>query len=433
MFQARISNEVDTEFAGFLCGLADFVAASPTSYHAANELAAQIRQAGFKQILETDSWTTVSGKYFVVRDGAVMAWVCPQKLSNGAGYKIVGSHTDSPAFKLKPNAVSTNYGWQQVGMEIYGGGLNNSWLDRDLGLAGRLTTLDGQVHLVRTEAILRISQLAPHLDRSVNDGLELKRQQHLLPILAVNRPEIDIEAYLCKLAGIAQSDLAYHDIYSYSVEPSATLGLENDFFVSARLDNLSSVYASLVAFLQQAETVMQGDHIAVLAAFDHEEVGSATRSGAAGPFLEDILVRIADGLGIRGSEYRKLLALSSCISADAGHAIHPNYAGKHDPNNRPLINKGPLLKLNANQRYASDAVGASIWLQACQRAGVPTQHFVSNNEVPCGSTIGPITATRIGITTVDVGVPILSMHSVREMAGVADMVYLSKALMAYWD
>lgn len=144
-------------------------------------------------------------------------------------------------------------------------------------------------------------------------------------------------------------------------------------------------------------------------------------------------MRIADGLGIRGSEYRKLLALSSCISADAGHAIHPNYAGKHDPNNRPLINKGPLLKLNANQRYASDAVGASIWLQACQRAGVPTQHFVSNNEVPCGSTIGPITATRIGITTVDVGVPILSMHSVREMAGVADMVYLSKALMAYWD
>ena len=194
------------------------------------------------------------------------------------------------------------------------------------------------------------------------------------------------------------------------------------------MDNLSSVHSSIAAFVDVKPT----NDVAVMACFDHEEVGSATRSGACGPFLEDVLVRIAEGLGMTGAAYRAMIARSSCVSSDAGHGVHPNYVEKFDPANHPLLNEGPLLKINANQRYATDGVGGALWQRACAAAGVPTQDFVSNNSVPCGSTIGPLTATRLGMLTVDVGVPLMSMHSTRELAGTADLTYLSKALGAYW-
>lgn len=275
--------------------------------------------------------------------------------------------------------------------------------------------------------MLRIAQLAPHLDRSVNEKLTLDKQANMLPFFAVGEG-FELERYLCELAGIDRSELAHHDVVTIPTEAPAVFGTKQEFFAAARMDNLSSVFASLQALVDLDEC---GD-IVLLVAFDHEEVGSSTRSGAAGPLLEDVLVRLAEGLGLTPGEYRALLARSSCISADAGHAVHPNYAQLHDPTNQPMINQGPLLKINANQRYATDGVGGAIWQRACAAADVPSQSFVSNNSVPCGSTIGPLTATRLGITTVDVGIPLLSMHSTRELCGSRDPLYLSQALGAYW-
>ena len=419
---------VDTATSDHIRDIISFVEASPTSYHAAAELARRLDGAGFQKLEETESWSSVEGRCYVVRDGAVIAWVTPEKVTDKVGVRIVGSHTDSPSFKLKPNATVTNQGWRHVGMEVYGG-LLNSWLDRDLGLSGRLVTKDGQVRLVRTGPILRISQLAPHLDRTVNDDLTLDRQRHLMPILSVGRPDLDVEDLLCEEAGIKRSDLAFHDVFAHLTQSPAVIGPYGEFLASQRMDNLSSVHSSVAAFVDVTPT----DDVALMACFDHEEVGSSTRSGACGPFLEDVLVRIAEGLGMTGAAYRAMIARSSCVSSDAGHGVHPNYVEKFDPANHPLLNEGPLLKINANQRYATDGVGGALWQRACATAGVPTQEFVSNNSVPCGSTIGPLTATRLGMLTVDVGVPLMSMHSTRELAGVKDLEYITAALAAYWQ
>lgn len=407
--------------------LAEFVTSSPTSYHAAATIAQRLTAAGFTQLDERAEWTSVTGRNFIVRQGAVVAWVAPETLEAGAGARIVGTHTDSPAFKVKPGELLTSAGWTQIGVEIYGGPLLNSWLDRDLGIAGRLVTKGGQVHLVKTGPICRIPQLAIHLDRTANEALTLNKQHHLQPILTI-APKGGLMDHLAEIAGIAKSDIAYHDLYTFDTQRPEVIGLGGEFLASARLDNLACTHAGLVA-IEQAE--IRGD-IQIFAAFDHEEVGSATTTGAAGPLLEDVLVRISAGFGLGPDGTRALYARSSCVSADTGHLVHPNYPGHHDPVVQPQPNKGPLLKLNAQQRYASDAVGAAIWLEACERAGVPTQPFVSNNSMPCGSTIGPITATRLGITTVDVGVGLLSMHSAREMCAVEDPGHLARACASYW-
>ncbi len=407
--------------------LIDFVVDSPNSYHAAHTIAGRLDAAGFTRIDERQAFPDGGGKYYLVRDGGVAAWLQPDRLTSDASFRIVGTHTDSPALKVKPGDLPTSAGYAQLGVEIYGGMLLNSWLDRELGVAGRIAARDGKVHLVRTGAIARVPQLAVHLDRSVNDALKLDRQQHMQPVVAM-LPGGDVWAHLCDLAGISPADVAGHDLFCFDVARPARFGLAGEFLASGRLDNLLSTHAALTA-IESAEI---GDDVVVWCAFDHEEVGSATSSGAAGPLLEDLLTRIASVAGLDLDGTRAMLARSSCISADSGHAIHPNYPGHHDPVVRPLLNHGPLLKLNASQRYASDAVGSAIWQAACDRAGVPTQPFVSNNSMPCGSTIGPITATRLGITTVDVGAPILSMHSAREMCGVEDPYHLARAVAAYW-
>ena len=407
--------------------LAAFVAASPTSYHAAAEIASRLEAAAYALVSETEGWQAGDQQY-VVRDGAVIAWRVPGDWRPEHGIRIVGSHTDSPALKLKPNPLMSSAGWQQLGVEVYGGPLLGTWLDRELGLAGRLVTRDGDVHLVSTGPILRVPHLAPHLDRALGDHVQLDRQRHLQPVYAIGEG-LDPYRLLLTAAGVPDAELAAYDVFCYPTEPSAVFGGQGEFFASWRLDNLSSVHASLTAFLDDASA---GESLAVFAAFDHEEVGSSTRSGASGPFLADVLRRLTLTLGLDEAAHLQALAASSCVSADAGHAVHPNYAELHDPGNRPLPNHGPLLKLNAQQRYASDAVGSAIWYRSCHAVGVPTQEFVSNNAVPCGSTIGPLTATRLGIVTVDVGIPILSMHSARELCGVADPGYLSQALTAYW-
>jgi len=417
--------------------LIDFVTASPSSYHAAAEVARRLEEAGFTRADETITWQEdLPRRGYVIRDGAIAAWALPETLNPGAGLRIVGAHTDSPALKLKPAAALVRSGWQLINAEVYGGPLLASFLDRELGLAGRLTTRDGAVHLVRTGPIARVAQIAPHLDRSVNDTLHLDRQTHLLPLWSLAGPDAALDAvetHLCEIAGIDPAELAGHDVLTYPTQAPARFGRDGEFLASSRLDNLSSVHAGLVALEALAAERVEPDEPVILVAFDHEEVGSDTRSGAGGPFLETLLRRLARVLGVSGDGLEALLARSTCVSADAGHSVHPAYAHLHDPAVQPLINHGPLLKINAQQRYATDAAGAAIWARACTVAGVPSQNFVSNNAVPCGSTIGPITATRLGITTVDVGVPLLSMHSAREMGGVKDGPWLAQALHAYWQ
>jgi aspartyl aminopeptidase len=423
-----VTTDASLDHAAYLEGLAAFVQASPSSYHAAEAVARRLVEAGFERLDERDAWPSGAGRRVVVRDGAVIAWVHPEGAEATTPVRVLGAHTDSPSFKLKPNPSTASAGLLQAGVEVYGGPLLNSWLDRELELAGRLATRDGRTLLARTGPMLRIPQLAIHLDREQNKALSLDKQRHLHPIWGAGE-EGDVLAELAADAGIAVDEIAGYDVLAADTAAPRRFGRDAAFFASGRLDNLSSVYAGLVALL-----AAPGDagHVSVLAAFDHEELGSESRSGAAGPFLEDVLARIGDAVGASAADRRRAAADSWLLSSDAGHGVHPNYPERHDPVNRPVLGGGPLLKLNANQRYASDALGSAMWHAACERAGVPTQPFVSNNTVPCGSTIGPISATRLGIRTVDVGVPLLSMHSARELAHVDDLVALAAAVTAFF-
>ncbi|MGJ3507538.1 M18 family aminopeptidase [Enemella sp. A6] len=411
--------------------LGAFVAASPSSYHAVQEVADQLRASGFSEESETKPWTDDPGGHFLIRDGAIIAWRTPTEVTAETAFRIVGSHTDSPAFKLKPRPDKTTVGWQQVGVEVYGGMLTNSWLDRELGLAGRIVDLDGEVRLVRTGAVMRVPQLAIHLDRAVNsEGLKLDPQQHLTPVWGIGDAGRSVLDLLAEIGGLESgADIAGHDVFAYDTQAARSFGADLEFLASGRLDNLMSVHASLVALID-AEP---GPDIQVMAAFDHEEVGSASTTGAAGPLLAHVLQRIAAAHGIYDDAVLQMCARSSCLSADGAHGVHPNYVNRHDPDHLPMLNAGPVLKLNANQRYATDAVGSALWRRACRAADVPSQEFVSNNAMPCGSTIGPLSSTRLGIRTVDVGAPMLSMHSAREMCGVDDPHWLSLALRAYWE
>jgi len=407
--------------------LAAFVRASPSSYHAAAEAVRRLSDAGFAALDERDAWSIApGGRYVVVRDGSVIAFVVPDAAGPLTPFAIVGAHTDSPGFKLKPKPTTIGAGgWWQLGVEVYGGPLLNSWLDRELELAGRVVTTDGAEHLVRTGPLVRIPQLAVHLDRAANDGLTLDKQRHLSPVWGLGDPSAaDVVAVLAERAGVRADDIAGYDIVTADTQEPRVFGAHEELFASGRLDNLLSTHAGVVAIAAAAPT----DAIAMFAAFDHEEIGSASRSGADGPFHEQVLARISDALGASAEDRARAFAASLHVSSDVGHSVHPNYADRHDPANHPVAGGGPILKINANQRYATDAHGAAAWNAACERAGVPSQEFVSNNGVPCGSTIGPIAAARLGIRTVDVGAPILSMHSARELAAVVDPWYLSRAM-----
>jgi aspartyl aminopeptidase len=413
--------------------LGAYVSASPSSFHAVHEAARRLDEAGFTGLDELQPWTGGPGSFYMVRDGALIAWVVPEAAGATTGFNILGAHTDSPSFKLKPKPTTGAHGWLQAGVEVYGGPLLNSWLDRELQLAGRLVMLDGTQHLTATGPMLRFPQLAIHLDRNVNDGLTLDKQRHMNPVWGLgNAADFDLLSVLASHVpdvSVDASRIGGYDVVIADTQAPAVFGANGEFFASGRLDNLSATHAGLAALIAHASASGAGAGaaapIAVLAAFDHEEIGSNSRSGACGPILEDVLVRISDGLGATVSQRRQALAASFCVSADAGHAVHPNYAERHDPANHPVLNGGPLLKINANQRYATDASGAAFWARLCGEAGVPYQEFVSNNGVPCGSTIGPLTATRLGIRTVDVGVPLLSMHSARELCGVEDPARLA--------
>jgi aspartyl aminopeptidase len=419
--------------------LADFVAASPSSYHAAEEVARRLQQAGFARLDEADAWPTqAGGRFVVVRDGAAIGWVVPSDATATTPVHVLGAHTDSPGLKLKPKPTTGSHGWLQAAVEVYGGPLLNSWLDRELRLAGRLALADGRVVLAATGPLLRLPQLAIHLDRSANEGFSLDKQTGTQPVWGLgDAASADILGELAAAAGVDASEIRGYDAVVADAARGAVFGKDDAFFASGRLDDLASVHAGVVALIEASEAMADGSlslskRIPVLAAFDHEELGSASRSGAAGPFLEDVLVRLYASFGADAIHQRRALAASWHLSSDVGHSVHPNFAHKHDPVVQPLLGSGPILKINANQRYATDAVGAAAWAGWCESAGVGYQEFVSNNAVPCGSTIGPITATRLGIRTVDIGIPILSMHSARELAGVSDLYDLSRVARAFF-
>lgn len=408
--------------------LADFIVAAPTPYHAVAEAVRRLDAAGFIAQPEAGPWADGPGGRYLVRDGTVLAWFVPEAVAPGAPMRIFAAHTDSPTLKVKPNPDVGAGGWRQVAVEVYGGALHNSWLDRDLGLAGRLALYDGSTVLVDVHRpLLRVPQLAIHLDRGVNsEGLKLDAQQHLLPIWGLGAPtDGDLIEFLASEVGVDPDEVAAHDLVLHDVNPPALLGEEEELLAAPRLDNLASVHAGIGALLAASRSA--DGVVPVFVGFDHEEIGSASATGAAGPLLETVLTRLAGGFDARGPAF----AGSRCLSVDVTHAAHPNYLGHHDPGHRSVPNAGPTLKVNANQRYATDAPGAAAWQRACRDAGVPTQVFVGRNTVPCGSTVGPILATRLGIRTIDVGIPVLSMHSARELCGVRDPAHLAAAATAF--
>ena len=440
------SSEVDSGTSGFNAeDFLDFIAASPSSYHAATEVGRRLLAAGFTEQDETTDWDASPGGHFVIRGGAVAAWWVSQGSSaSSSGFRIIGAHTDSPGFKLKPRGELSFERWQQAPVEIYGGPLLHTWFDRELEMAGRVVLADGSAHLVRTGPWLRLPSLAIHLNRNANAELKFDPERHVQPIFGASaRPggflTLLTEELTSSGKAPAHAPIVSHDLITCDTQRGAAFGAGGEFLAAGRLDNLTSVYAGMQALLEFATGAgthapnndAEGPDIAVLAAFDHEEVGSGTTSGASGPLLEDVLSRTAWALGADAEREKQMYARSSCVSADAAHAVHPNYPEVHDLAHHPQIGGGPVIKVNAKARYASDAATVALFVSACSEAGVPYQHFVSNNQVPCGSTIGPLTATRLGIDTVDVGVPLLSMHSAREMCGAADMAALTKTLAAY--
>lgn len=411
----------------YLDDLAAFIHAAPSPYHVTAQVAERAAEAGFTRLDDAPGpWPSEAGGYVLVRDGAVIVWKIPENLPEHPTFRIVGAHTDSPTFRVKPLPNNTSAGYARVGVEVYGGVLANSWLDRDLGFAGRLVTNDGE-HLVRTPAMARIPQLAIHLDRNVNDGLKLDRQQHLVPIVGVGN-ETDIIAEIAKQANVSPDAVQGFDLVLTDTQEPGVFGIDDEFFAAPRLDNLVSVHAGLRALLDA-----ESDHITVLAAFDHEEVGSETRTGAGGPMLEEVLHLILASQEVPTHLQRSLIAHSTMLSADGGHLVHPNYTERHDPQHYPLPNAGPILKVNATQRYLSDGRGAAKFARWAEQAGVPHQVFVSKNTQPSGSTIGPISATRLGMETIDAGIGLLSMHSAREMCGAQDPAHLAKLAAAFYQ
>ncbi|KIF75607.1 aminopeptidase 2 [Streptomyces sp. 150FB] len=426
--------------------LMSFLMASPTAYHAVDNAAQRLRDAGFTHVREVDAWDGTTGGKYVLRGGAIIAWYVPEGAEPHTPFRIAGAHTDSPNLRVKPLPDTGAHGWRQIAVELYGGTLRNTWLDRDLGLAGRLTLRDGSHRLVNIDRpLLRVPQLAPHLDRSVNtDGLLLDAQRHMQPIWGLGRAEEgDLIRFVAEEIGVEAGEVIGWDLMAHPLEPAAYLGRDRELVAGPRMDDLLSVHASTAALVAVAtadagrgagEAAGQAlPYIPVLAAFDHEEAGSQSDTGADGPLLGTVLERSVLSRGGTREDHARALAGTICLSSDTGHAVNPNYAERHDPTHHPRPNGGPILKVNVNMRYATDGAGSAAFTVACEKAGVPWQNFVSNNAVPCGTTIGPITAARHGIKTVDIGVPILSMHSARELCGADDPYLLANALVAFLE
>ncbi|WP_246136466.1 M18 family aminopeptidase [Leekyejoonella antrihumi] len=416
--------------------LVDYLTASPTPFHACAESRRMLEAAGFAQLAERDEWPAQQGRYFIVRGGSLIAWSTEHADGATSGFRMVGAHTDSPNFRIKPQPDAARAGWQTLGVETYGGMIVNSWLDRDLGLAGRAALRSGsgtQTQLFRVDdPILRISRLAVHLDRGIRDkGEQLNAQQHLAPHWGLGDQPGDFRGFLAEQLDVPAADVLAWDAMTFDLQAPARIGRDRELVASARLDNLATSFAATRALIDAVQAPPATPHTQVIALFDHEEIGSMSQRGAFSALLMTTLERITRSLGGDREQLHRALAASVIASGDMAHATHPHYADRHEPQHQVVMNGGPVLKINTNLRYATDSVGAAAFRIACEQADVPCQNFVMRSDLPCGSTVGPMTSALTGVTTVDFGAPTLSMHSVRELAGAQDQRMYAAALTAF--
>jgi aspartyl aminopeptidase len=426
-----------------LADLLEFLRQSPTPYHAVESAIARLAPAGFVALDPAASWQGLgAGRYYVKQgDSAIVAFAVPAS-RRVRGFRIAGAHTDSPNLRFKPNAEYVREGYAQVGVEVYGGALLNSWLDRDLGVAGRVIVRTGtpkgmETRLVKIERPLaRVTQLAIHLDRDVNEkGLVLNKQDHMPPIVGLAAKEggrAVISSLVANELGVQPKDLVSSELMLFDVTPPAIGGAAGDMLFSARLDNLAMCHAATSALAAAAPATDASELSPMIALFDHEEVGSGSAYGAEAPLLATVIERVVDGTGSSRDAYHAALARSLCVSADMAHAVHPNYVDRSEARHRVVLDGGPVIKVNAQQRYATCARTAALFQELCAREDIPVQQYVNRTDLPCGSTIGPITATRLGIRTVDVGNAMLSMHSAREMTGTRDQERMVRAMKAFF-
>lgn len=409
-------------------GLLGFLDASPTPFHASKNISMMLENVGFERLYEEQAWQLEEGKkYYLLRnESSVIAFTYPK----AKNYLLVGAHTDSPNLKLKPNAVIKEHGVVKFGVEPYGGLLLSPWFDRDLSLAGRVSYLDSNNAIKETlidvkKKIATIPSLAIHLDDKANKDKTINKQTDICPILTTS-DDFDFDDFIrwqLEMNEIRDAKEVYaSELSFYDTQKASFIGLRDDFIASARLDNLLSCYVGLLSICS-----ISNDSPMMFIANDHEEVGSESVSGAGGSFLENTLRRMFPDY----EEYVQMVRTSTLISADNAHAIHPNFSSKHDKEHAPLLNKGVVIKVNANQRYASNSKTISKFMNVASFVGEDYQQFVTRSDMGCGSTIGPITATRIGIDTIDVGLPTLAMHSVRELAGSDDAHSLYKIILGY--
>ncbi len=417
-------------------GLLDFLKRSPSPFHATQSMAEALQAAGYQALDERETWQLQpQGRYYVTRnDSSIIAIKLGQHDPVQHGIRMVGAHTDSPCLKVKPQPELARHGYWQLGVEVYGGVLLSPWFDRDLSLAGRVTFKHNEQLQSRLidfkHAIASIPSLAIHLNREANSGWAINAQTELPPVLAQLQGETkqDFRALLAdqlqREHAISDACVLDYELCFYDSQPAALIGLNQDFIASARLDNLLSCYSGLQALLNSDD-----QHSQVLVCTDHEEVGSNSACGADGPFLEQVLRRVLNS----EEDFVRCIQHSLLISADNAHGIHPNYADKHDANHGPLLNHGPVIKVNANQRYATTSETSSFFKLLCQQANIPVQSFVTRSDLGCGSTIGPITASQLGVQTIDIGVPTFAMHSIRELAGSKDLGYLLSVLQTFYN
>lgn len=426
--------------------LLGFIDRSPTPYHAVAEACRRLEAAGFVPLEESAAWELSPGdRRLVVRgDGSLFAFELGSESPAEAGFRVIGAHTDSPNLRLKPRADGAAHGYRQLGVEPYGGVLLHTWLDRDLSLAGRvvLARASGAPRALRIDfarPLLRVPSLAIHLQRELaTEGLKLNPQQHAVPVCGLEDAPPLAELLVAELRARGEGsfearDVLAFDLMAYDVQPGCLGGARDEFVLAPRLDNLASCHAAVSALATVADAAAGlPSFTRAVVLHDHEEVGSRSFQGAGGPFLASALERCVAGFkGGTPQGAARALARSFLVSADMAHGVHPNFADRHEPAHRPLLGRGPVLKLNAGQSYASDAIGAGLFTAVCRSVGVEPQHFVMRSDLACGSTIGPISAARAGIPTVDVGNPMLSMHSCREMAGTADVAPMIEVLRAF--
>ncbi|XP_057438476.1 probable aspartyl aminopeptidase [Lotus japonicus] len=459
---------------GIVSDFIDFLNASPTAFHAVDEAKKRLRNAGYEHLSEKEVWELKPGsKYFFTRNhSTIVAFAIGKRYVAGNGFHLIGAHTDSPCLKLKPVSKVVKGEILEVGVQTYGGGLWHTWFDRDLTVAGRVIVREGNNagyshRLVRIdEPIMRIPTLAIHLDRDVNDGFKVNKQTHLLPILATalkaevnkvssgngpvesgkqsdGKKENDKSKHhpillqlLASKLGCEPDDICDFELQACDTQPSIVAGAAKEFIFSGRLDNLCMSFCSLKALIDATSSdssLEEETGVRLVALFDHEECGSNSAQGAGSPVILNALTRITNSFSSNSKLLETAIQRSFLVSADMAHALHPNYMDKHEENHQPKLHAGLVIKNNANQRYATNAVTSFIFREIASKHNLPVQDFVVRNDMACGSTIGPILASGMGIRTVDVGAPQLSMHSIREMCAIDDVNYSYKHFKAFFQ